>query len=103
MALAFAGAQLLLQLYWVRNLFIYDERDMAPLEAVSYAQPYALSGLFLGMSTKGMNVLQELSNVSRHLHHPLHSPSLPRRIYLYPHRHDHPAIRCLALTTRHAR
>jgi hypothetical protein len=51
MALAFWAAQTVLQLYWVRNLFIYDETDVARLEALPYAPLYAAASVCFGQSS----------------------------------------------------
>jgi hypothetical protein len=50
MALAFWGVQTLVQLYWVRNLFIYDATEIGALEALPYAPLYAAGTVCLGAS-----------------------------------------------------
>jgi hypothetical protein len=46
--LALWVAQTLVQVYFVRNLFIYDEADVARIEALPYAPLFAAGNLFQG-------------------------------------------------------
>jgi hypothetical protein len=70
MALAFWGVQTLVQLYWVRNLFIYDATEIGALEALPYAPLYAAGTVCLGASARAISFIPRLTQC-RDLHAPL--------------------------------